>query len=134
MRGGGTKDALSGERNKHLTIVAKYAVVQAPSGDERVRGLRLHDMPKGYTRPDGSKEPSGWEMFGDELSRDRVVVDPIALVTGPCFLVRRTRAERELVKQAAQRPAPRLHGRALRRRGVGAPARHGVMFINIYKP
>ena len=30
----GTKDALSGERNKHLTIVAKYAVVQAPSGDE----------------------------------------------------------------------------------------------------
>ena len=35
MRGGGLKDSLSDERNKHLSVVANYAIVKVPTCEER---------------------------------------------------------------------------------------------------
>jgi len=67
MRSGGYKEALSGRRIKHLSPTASYAVIKPAVTEGRVLGLRLGDMPSGYTLPDGTKVPPGWEVFAGEL-------------------------------------------------------------------
>ena len=47
-------------------------------------GLRLGDMPSGYTKPDGSKVPSGWDVYAAELGealRSALVGSPALGVT-----------------------------------------------------
>ena len=68
MRSGGYKEALSGRRIKHLSPTASYAVIKPAVTEGRVLGLRLGDMPSGYTLPDGTK---GASRLGDLRGRAR---------------------------------------------------------------
>jgi len=71
MRSDGYREALSWRRVKHLNPTALYEMVRPAATAGRVLGLRLGDMPSGYTKADGSVVPSGWDIFAAELDAFR---------------------------------------------------------------